>query len=865
MTTPGYVSNSQLASRISALVDRWDTREGEMIDLLTQEAGEVTVTDGLGRTHTLPSFRQLMTSVTEMVDELTGESAKAAEYAQTALQHRNAAAGLLDDTRAVRDDALAVVDDVRAEGGRQIAAATAVVSELTDEVATLREEMEDDLAVVAAGLREDAEEVRAGLRADAGGYRETLEAIQAATTVERDAAAASARTAQGHVTAAVGEVAKASAHVATAAGHVTTALDHANTAGQRAGAAADSAAASANSASTADAHRAAAATSVTQAGQHSATASGHAGAAASSASSASAERNKAEEASATAARFANAPAGTEVTPGEYSARHWAAQAAASVTGALVYMGTWDASTGNYPATPTKGHFYKVSGEATIDGVHWRPNDQALYSGTEWEKIDNTDQVSSVAGRQGDVKLVAGDIGGLGGLATRDDVAWGTHITGKPSTFPAAAHSHTWDSITGKPGAFPAAAHAHTWDSITGKPATFPASGHRHGMWDIDGLQAALDERVSKVQGAVAYENADGLIGTLGHAVSNGDALGSPGSFYTTWNFGTNGSRDGQLSWHYGAGTDLYFRSRYDTGNAWKAWVQLWHSENFNPNTKANLSGANFTGAVSSKGQLTTSGYAGNANNGLLYLGDGYVYNRAASGDMEFYTTGGGYATLKSSGQILTTNMIASGTTTFGAVRANAVQAGFYENLNGDSGLKYRVGNDAEIHDTGIANAFAVVGMQNPALGVISFGNTGACHVGFDGSTFNVNGSEILHRGNFNPASKQAARGPLNAYAATVVDWNDAIDNGWWMSSSGVNAPGAGWFIGHVVQHNAGWVTQEIHPFTAGAGRGSAPMPVWKRHKQNNTWGSWYRVDSPAVFVQPGDPAGDAAEGTLWVW
>jgi hypothetical protein len=56
-TTPGYVSNAELASRLSTLVDRWNRRENQMIALLTQEEGTVVVTDGLGNNHTLLSFR----------------------------------------------------------------------------------------------------------------------------------------------------------------------------------------------------------------------------------------------------------------------------------------------------------------------------------------------------------------------------------------------------------------------------------------------------------------------------------------------------------------------------------------------------------------------------------------------------------------------------------------------------------------------------------------------------------------------------------------------------------------------------------------------------------------------------------------
>lgn len=60
----------------------------------------------------------------------------------------------------------------------------------------------------------------------------------------------------------------------------------------------------------------------------------------------------------------------------------------------------------------------------------------------------------------------------------------TDITGKPATFPPSAHTQDWSTITGKPTTFAPSAHTHTWTSITGKPATFPPSTHSHTKADI---------------------------------------------------------------------------------------------------------------------------------------------------------------------------------------------------------------------------------------------------------------------------------------------------------------------------------------------------------------------------------------------
>ena len=88
----------------------------------------------------------------------------------------------------------------------------------------------------------------------------------------------------------------------------------------------------------------------------------------------------------------------------------------NVIGALVYKGTWDASTN----TPTlvssvgnQGDYYVVSvaGTTNLNGItDWQVNDIAVFNGAVWQKIDNTDAVLSVNGQTGAVVLTASDVG-----------------------------------------------------------------------------------------------------------------------------------------------------------------------------------------------------------------------------------------------------------------------------------------------------------------------------------------------------------------------------------------------------------------------------------------------------------------------
>ena len=91
-------------------------------------------------------------------------------------------------------------------------------------------------------------------------------------------------------------------------------------------------------------------------------------------------------------------------------------AQSATTGALVYQGTWNAST-NTPtlvsSTGTKGYYYVVSvaGTTNLDGItDWQVGDWAVFNGSIWQKIDNTDSVQSVNGQTGVVVLGPNDVG-----------------------------------------------------------------------------------------------------------------------------------------------------------------------------------------------------------------------------------------------------------------------------------------------------------------------------------------------------------------------------------------------------------------------------------------------------------------------
>ena len=95
----------------------------------------------------------------------------------------------------------------------------------------------------------------------------------------------------------------------------------------------------------------------------------------------------------------------------------------AMAGFVNYEGTWNAST-NIPtltsSVGTKGDYYVVSttGTTNLNGITtWTQGDWAIFNGSVWEKVDNTDLVTSVAGRTGAVVLTQTDVSGTASLTT----------------------------------------------------------------------------------------------------------------------------------------------------------------------------------------------------------------------------------------------------------------------------------------------------------------------------------------------------------------------------------------------------------------------------------------------------------------
>jgi len=86
----------------------------------------------------------------------------------------------------------------------------------------------------------------------------------------------------------------------------------------------------------------------------------------------------------------------------------------ALLGNVNYQGLWNSAT-NAPdltVVGTKGHYYINTVSGIQFGKYWENGDWIISDGNDWAKVDNTDAVSSVAGRTGNIILTKDDIEGL---------------------------------------------------------------------------------------------------------------------------------------------------------------------------------------------------------------------------------------------------------------------------------------------------------------------------------------------------------------------------------------------------------------------------------------------------------------------
>jgi hypothetical protein len=97
----------------------------------------------------------------------------------------------------------------------------------------------------------------------------------------------------------------------------------------------------------------------------------------------------------------------------------------SVAGGLSYQGTWNATTNSPTLTSsvgTSGYYYVVAtaGSTNLNGItDWQIGDWLIFNGSTWQKIDQSNLVTSVNSQTGAVSLTYTDVNAIGSITSTD--------------------------------------------------------------------------------------------------------------------------------------------------------------------------------------------------------------------------------------------------------------------------------------------------------------------------------------------------------------------------------------------------------------------------------------------------------------
>jgi len=180
---------------------------------------------------------------------------------------------------------------------------------------------------------------------------------------------------------------------------------------------------------------------------------------------------------------------------------------AAVVGGVTYQGTFDASSPADLSNATKGDLYIISVAGTYQGQTWAVGDHLLINadmgGTldpaKIDKVDNTDSVTSVAGRTGAVTLSTADISGLATVASTGAYS---DLTGAP-TLATVATTGAYSDLSGTPS-LATVATTGAYSDLTGTPtlATVATTGAYSDLTGTPTLGTAAAEDVGTSAGNV---------------------------------------------------------------------------------------------------------------------------------------------------------------------------------------------------------------------------------------------------------------------------------------------------------------------------------------------------------------------------
>ena len=111
------------------------------------------------------------------------------------------------------------------------------------------------------------------------------------------------------------------------------------------------------------------------------------------------------------------------------------------------------------------------------------------------------------------------------------VSWSS-LTGKPSSFTPASHTHLWADLTDKPTTFAPSSHSHTWDSVTGKPTTFAPATHSHSWSSITSKPTTFAPSSHSHSGYLS--SGDTISWANGSKKPHANSVSGSGTYYAVW-------------------------------------------------------------------------------------------------------------------------------------------------------------------------------------------------------------------------------------------------------------------------------------------------------------------------------------------
>lgn len=182
----------------------------------------------------------------------------------------------------------------------------------------------------------------------------------------------------------------------------------------------------------------------------------------------------------------------------------------------------------------------------------------------------------------------------------------TALSGKPTTFTPSVHSHVINDVTGLQAALDAKLNTSgfTWSALSGKPTTFSPSSHSHLISEVTGLQAALDSKMNTSGGTFSSFVQVSGSGNIVTVTTDGsiELFRNGGGAYIDFKDLVNEDYDIRLQ---ASGNVLAI----DASSVSIGGGTVWHSTNFNPGSKLDISAFTWSNLPGRPSSFTPSSHS----------------------------------------------------------------------------------------------------------------------------------------------------------------------------------------------------------------------------------------------------------------